>query len=94
MQLDKYIKTDLEQAEKLQISALSNRLACVEKGEAPPIMNISNISVPTIKKVIKERYNTILGLPLFYYNIPNTNYGIKFDLLNEEKYIYVYRSKT
>lgn len=32
MQLDKYIKTDLEQAEKLQISTLNNILACIEKG--------------------------------------------------------------
>ena len=86
--IDKYIKTDLEQAEKLQICALNNLLACMEKGKTPPINDISNISITIIRKVLKERYNTTSELPLFYYNIPNTKYYIKFNFLNEEKYIY------
>lgn len=93
MHLDKYIKTDLEQAEKLQISALSNILACIEKGEEFPIRDISNISMSILNKVIDERYNSYstdaCKLDYVIY-IPHSNYGIQINLLTGKKYIYEY----
>ncbi len=91
MQLDKYIKTDLEQAEKLQICALNNILTCIEKGKEPPVSDISNISMSIIDKVLDERYNSYntdackLDYVIF---IPNSKYGISIDLLFGKKYIY------
>ena len=91
--LDKYIKTDLEQAEKLQISALNNILACIEKGEKLPVTNISSISMNIIDKVINERYDSYdtdsckLDYVVF---IPNSNYIIQIDFLTGKKYIYEY----
>ena len=93
MQLDKYIKTDLEQAEKLQISALNNILACIEKGEKLPVTNISNISMNVIDKVINERYdsyNTDYCKLDYVIYIPHSNYGIQINLLIGKKYIYEY----
>ena len=93
MQLDKYIKTDLEQAEKLQICALNNILTCIEKGKEPSVSDISNISMSIIDKVLDERYNSYntdtckLDYVIF---IPNSNYTIQIDFLTGKKYIYEY----
>ena len=93
MQLAKYIKTDLEQAEKLQISALNNILACIEKGEKLSVTNISSISMNIIDKVINERYNSYstdcCKLDYVIY-IPHSNYSIQINLLTGKKYIYEY----
>lgn len=91
--LYKYIKTDLEQAERLQICALNNILACIEKGEKLPVTNISSISMNIIDKVINKRYGSYdtdcckLDYVVF---IPNSNYGIQIDFLTGKKYIYEY----
>lgn len=93
MQLDKYIKTDLEIAEKLQICALNNILSCIENHKKLPITNISSISMNIIDKVINERYGSYdtdsckLDYVVF---IPNSNYGIQINLLTGKKYIYEY----
>ena len=93
MQLDKYIKTDLEQAEKLQICALNNILTCIEKGKEPPVSDISNISISIIDKVLDERYKSYstdcCKLDYVIY-IPHSNYGIQINLLTGKKYIYEY----
>lgn len=93
MQLDKYIKTDLEQAEKLQISALNNILTCIDKGEKLPVANISSISMNVIDKVINERYGSYgtdcCKLDYVMY-IFHSNYGIQINLLTGKKYIYEY----
>ena len=93
MQLDKYIKTDLEQAEKLQISALNNILTCIDKGEKLPVTNISSISMNVIDKVINERYGSYgtdcCKLDYVIY-ILYSNYGIQINLLTGKKYIYEY----
>lgn len=93
MHLDKYIKTDLEQAEKLQISALNNILACIEKGEKLPVTNISSISMNVIDKVINERCNSyyVDGMKLDYtIYIPHSDYIIAIDFKTGKKYIYEY----
>ena len=93
MQFAKYIKTDLEQAEKLQICALNNILFCIENHKKLPITNISNISMNIIDKVINERYGSYdtdcckLDYVVF---IPHSNYGIQINLLTGKKYIYKY----
>lgn len=93
MQLDKYIKTDLEQAEKLQICAFNNILSCIENHKKLPITNISSISMNIIDKVINERYGSYdtdsckLDYVVF---IPNSNYRIQINLLTGKKYIYEY----
>ena len=90
---DKYIKTDLEQAEKLQICALNNILSCIENHKKLPITNISSISMNIIDKVINERYGLYdtdcckLDYVVF---IPHSNYGIQINLLTGKKYIYEY----
>lgn len=90
---DKYIKTDLEQAERLQICALNNILACIEKGEKLPVTNISSISMNIIDKVINERYNSyyVDGMKLDYtIYIPYSDYIIAIDFKTGKKYIYEY----
>lgn len=57
--MNKYVKTDLEQAEAFQVSALNNILAAIENGESIEDMNISIISLATIYKVCRERYNKL-----------------------------------
>lgn len=90
MQLDKYIKTDLEQAEKLQISTLNNILACIEKGQNLPVTNISSISMNVIDKVINERYGTDCCKLDYVIYIFHSNYGIQINLLTGKKCIYEY----
>lgn len=93
MQFAKYIKTDLEQAEKLQICALNNILFCIENHKKLPITNISSISMNIIDKVINERYGSYdtdsYKLDYIVY-IPNSNYAIQINLLTGKKYIYEY----
>lgn len=93
MHLDKYIKTDLEQAEKLQISALNNLLTCIDNHKEIPITNISSISLSILDKVLNERYNSYSTdcYKLYYViYIPHSNYGIQINLLTGKKYIYEY----
>lgn len=93
MQFAKYIKTDLEQAEKLQICALNNILSCIENHKKLSTTNISSISMNIIDKVINERYDSYdtdsckLDYVVF---IPNSNYRIQINLLTGKKYIYEY----
>lgn len=89
----KYIKTDLEQAEKLQICALNNLLTCIDNHKEIPITNISSISLSILDRVLKERYNSYstdcCKLDYIIY-IPHSNYGIQINLLTGKKYIYEY----
>ena len=93
MQLDKYIKTDLEQAEKLQICALNNLLTYIDKHKEIPITNISSISLSILDRVLNECYNSYstdcCKLDYVIY-IPHSNYGIQINLLTGKKYIYEY----
>lgn len=57
--MNKYIKTDLEQAKAFQVSALNNILAAIENGEKIEEMDISIISLDIINKVCRERYGTL-----------------------------------
>ena len=57
--MNKYIKTDLEQAKAFQVSALNNILAAIENGEKIEEMDISIISLNIINKVCRERYGTL-----------------------------------
>lgn len=57
--MNKYIKTDLEQAEAFQVSALNNILAAIENGEKIEEMDISIISLDIINKVCRQRYNKL-----------------------------------
>lgn len=90
---DKYIKTDLEQAERLQICALNNLLACIDNHKDLPITDISSISMNILDKVINERYGSYdtdcCKLDYVIY-VPNSNYGIQIDLLTGKKHIYEY----
>ena len=54
--MNKYVKTDLEQAEAFQVSALNNILAAIENGENIEDMDISMISLDIIFKVINDRH--------------------------------------
>lgn len=93
MQFAKYIKTDLEQAEKLQICALNNILSCIENHKKLPTTNISSISMNIIDKVINERYGSYdtdsCKLDYVVY-IPNSNYAIQIDFLIGKKLICKY----
>ena len=92
MQLDKYIKTDLEQAKKLQISALNNILACIEKGEKLPVTNISSISMSILNNI----YNKQLLTEIHKYNhlrISQTafanNNDLQYDVILHDRYTVV-----
>lgn len=88
--MNKYVKTDLEQAEAFQISALNNILAAIENGENIEDMDISMISLDIICKVIKERYTTLArdftdGTMLY---INGSRFTIGIDTFNGDKEIW------